>query len=110
MINKSFRDTLNQVESKILPVNHVEHRFRLEHLTFTMDGISLHASLLTSNGEDYSIQGLYSYSQKKFTDWVMIDHLGSEYQVVGIVSKTLYYFARRSTVVVLEALGYEVIE
>lgn len=107
---KSLRDTISQVESKILPVNQVEHRFRLEHLTFTMNGISLHAALLTSNGQDFSIQGLYSYSEKKFTEWVLVDHLGSEYQVVGIVSKTLFYFARRSTIVILEALGYEVME
>lgn len=107
---QSLRDTLNVIESKILPINQVDHRFRLEHLTFGLDGISIQARLLTSNEEDYSIQGIFSYSQKVFTDWIMVDPYGAEFQVVGIVSKTLYYFARRSTITIMEALGYDVAE
>jgi hypothetical protein len=104
---KTLREVLTQVESKILPVNHVDHRFRLEHLTFGLDGISLQARMLTSNEEDYSIQCNYSYGGKCFTEWIMVDNYGSEFQVIGIVSKTLYYFAKKSTVIILETLGYE---
>lgn len=105
---KPLRETLTFIESKIMPINRIDHRFRLEHLTFGLDGISLQAKLVTSNNEDYSIQCNYSYSEKKFTDWIMLDAFGAEYQVVGIVSKTLYYFTRKCTSTIIETLGYEI--
>lgn len=109
---KTFRETLTKIESKIMPVNHIDHRFRLEHITFSMVGISIQASLLTSNSTDlhYSIQCNYSHKDKVMTDWMMMDNYGTEFQVVGIVSKTLYFFARRSAVSLIESLGYEVNE
>jgi hypothetical protein len=105
---KPFRETLTKIESKIMPVNHIDHRFRLENLSFTMVGISLQASMLTSNNLNYSIQCNYSHKDKAITDWIMMDNYGAEFQVVGIVSKTLYFFARRSAVSLIESLGYEV--
>lgn len=105
---KTFRETLTKIESKIMPVNQIDHRFRLEHITFTMVGISIQASLVASNDQDYSIQCNYSHKENKITDWIMMDNKGTEFQVVGIVSKTLYYFARRSAVSLVESLGYEV--
>ncbi|ASS76793.1 hypothetical protein CIG75_18830 [Tumebacillus algifaecis] len=105
---KTLRDTLNTVESKILPVNHVDHRFRLESISFDLDQIRLQARLLTSNEQDYTIQCRYSYNQRNFTRWQMIDHEENEFIVVGIVSKTLYYFAHRATVSIIEALGHEI--
>ncbi|MGB8955531.1 MAG: hypothetical protein WCC10_09160 [Tumebacillaceae bacterium] len=107
---QSFKDTINRIESKIMPINQIDHRFRLENMMFVMEGISLQARLLTSSGEDYSIQCNYSYSEKRIADWIMMDSFGTEYQVVGIVSKTLYYFARKSCVAIFETMGYEVIE
>lgn len=107
---KTFRETLTKVESKIMPVNHIDHRFRLEHITFTMVGISVQASLLTSNEQDYSIQCNFSHKDKKITEWIMMDSYGTEYKVAGIVSKTLVFFARRSAVSLIEALGFEVNE
>ncbi|TCP52401.1 hypothetical protein EV586_11179 [Tumebacillus sp. BK434] len=38
----------------------------------------------------------------------MVDFEENEFVVVGIVSKTLFYFAHRATVSIIEALGYEV--
>lgn len=105
---KTVRDTLLQLESKILPINQVDHRFRLQHLSFGLDGLSIQALLITSNGQDYSIQCNYSYMSKTFSEWIMMDAFGAEFQVAGIVSKTLYYFARRSTGAIVVALGYEV--
>ena len=107
---QSFKDTINRIESKIMPINQIDHRFRLEHMTFVMEGISMQARLLTSSDEDYSIQCNYSYSQQRITDWIMMDAYGTEYQVVGIVSKTLYFFARKSCASILETMGYEVNE
>lgn len=107
---KTLRDILNRVESKILPVNQVDHRYRLEHMTFTLEGISLQARLLTSNEQDYTIQGNYSYSEKKFTDYLMVDAFGTEFEVKGIVSKTLHYFGKRSSTQILESLGYDINE
>lgn len=105
---KTLRDTLNFVESKILPVNHVDHRFRLENIEFELDHIRLRARLLTSNEQDYTIHCRYSYNKRAFALWQMIDHEENEFVVVGIVSKTLFYFAHRATVSIIEALGYEV--
>lgn len=105
---KSLRDTLNTVESKILPVNQVDHRFRLESIEFELDTIRLQARLLTSNELDYTIYCRYSYNQRNFADWQMIDHEENQFVVVGIVSKTLYYFAHRATISIIEALGFEI--
>jgi hypothetical protein len=105
---KTLRETLTFIESKIMPINRIDHRFRLEHMTFGFDGISLQAKLITSTNEDYSIQCNYSYGEKKFTEWIMLDAFGAEYQVMGIVSKTLYYFTRKCTSSIIETLGYEI--
>jgi hypothetical protein len=104
---KTLRDILNSVESKILPINHVDHRFRLDSVEFELDNIRLQARLLTSNEQDYTIHCRYSYNQRCFVEWRMTDFEQKEFVVVGIVSKTLYYFAHRATVSIIEALGYE---
>jgi hypothetical protein len=105
---QSFKDTINRIESKIMPINQIDHRFRLEHMMFFMEGISLQGRLLTSSNSDYSIQCNYSYSEKRIIDWIMMDSKGTEFKVIGIVSKTLYFFARKSFVELLETMGYEV--
>lgn len=107
---KTPRETIHEIESKILPLNQVEHRFRLEHISFGMDNLSLHATLLTSNDRDYSIQCNYSYPKKEITEWMMLDAYGTEFQVTGIVSKTMMYFARKACIRVFESLGYPVNE
>lgn len=106
----TLRETINRVEAKILPINHVDHRFRLEQISFSLDGISIRARLLTSNDSDYIILCHYSPITKTLTDWMMIDSHGVEYKVVGIVSKTLFFFARKGAVEILETLGYELAE
>jgi hypothetical protein len=110
MNSETFRNTINKVESKIMPINQVDHRFRLESLTFGMEGITLHARLLTSNEQDFTIEALYSYASRTFAHWTMRNDEGVTFQVVGIVSKTLYTFARRATLSIIEALGYEINE
>ena len=104
----TLRETIDKVEAKILPINHIDHRFRLEQIAFDIEGISVHARLLSSNENDYSILCHYSPISKSITDWMMIDSHGIEYKVLGIVSKTLFYFARKGCVQILETLGYEV--
>ncbi|MBL0389187.1 hypothetical protein JJB07_21575 [Tumebacillus sp. ITR2] len=104
----TLRDIIDKVEAKILPINQIDHRFRLEQVSFDLDGISVHGRLLTSNDLDYSILCHYSPLSKSITDWMMLDSNGSEYKVVGIVSKTLYFFAHKACKQVLETLGYEV--
>ncbi|HEU4962816.1 MAG TPA: hypothetical protein VFV52_03015 [Bacilli bacterium] len=105
---KTPREVIHEVESKILPLNQIDHRFRLEHVSFGLDNVSLQATLLTSNERDYSIQCNYSYNKRAITEWMMLDAYGTEFQVSGIVSKTLMYFARKSCRLVFEALGYPV--
>lgn len=107
---KTIRETLTQLESKILPINNVDHRFRLEQLNFGFDGLTLQAVLLTSNEANYSIRCTYSFTVKSFSEWTMTDATGSEFQVVGLVSKTLYYFVRKATSTIVEALGYEIVK
>ncbi|KEO81573.1 hypothetical protein [Tumebacillus flagellatus] len=104
----TLRETINKVETKILPINHIDHRFRLEQITFDLGGISVQGRLLTSNDFDYSILCHYSPISKEITDWMMLDSNGTEYKVVGIVSKTLCFFAQKACKEVLETLGYEV--
>jgi hypothetical protein len=104
----TLRETIDKVEAKILPINHIDHRFRLEQVSFDLEGITVHGRLLTSNDSDYSVLCHYSPITKTITDWLMLDSNGTEYKVVGIVSKTLFYFARKACVQVLETLGYEV--